>query len=291
MKGLKRSFLFIPGNNPGMVQTADLFDADVIIFDLEDAVAQSEKDSARNLIIQAFTTYKYKNCETMVRINAVETEDFELDIEAVCRFELDYILLPKATVEDIIVLDKKLEMMNSSTEIFAIIESAIALETAFDIAKASKRVKGLLLGGEDLTADLGVVRTKEGLEIQYARNRVAVVCKALGILAIDTPYTDVVDEMFLVQDSEEGKRFGMMAKASISPRHIETIHSVYAPSSKEVIYAYRVLCAMKQAKKKGFGVFSLDGKMIDSPIVKRAERIYQLAKKMGLKVSGVEYDA
>ena len=291
MRGLQRSFLFVPGNNPGMVQTADLFESDVVIFDLEDAVAPSEKDSARILLSEAFKRFNYQNCETMVRVNSADTHYFDKDIPVVATLGVDYILLPKATVEDIKRLEAYLDKLESPLGIFAIIESSIALEKAFDIATASVRMRGLLLGGEDLTADLGVVRTKEGLEIQYARNRVAVACKAAGIVAIDTPYTDVVDESYLVTDIEEGKRFAMMAKASISPRHIDSIHFVYAPSEKEVVYAYRVLSAMKQAQAKGLGVFSLDGKMIDSPIVKRAERIFALAKKIGLQVTGVEYDA
>ena len=289
MKKLRRTMLFMPGNNPGMLQDAGILGADSIILDLEDAVSLTEKDSARILVRDAIKNVDYNGVEVVVRVNPMDTEYGITDVDVVARVKPDTILVPKADVGQIIFVDNMLNKIENeegfeegSIKIIALIETAIGLETIYDVIKASSRVVGVLLGGEDLTSDLGIKRTKEGEEIFYARNKVATVCRALKVDSIDTPFTDTNDYEGLREDTAKAKSLGLTGKSSINPRQIDIIHSVYAPSMLEIKYALRVLSAMKEAEKDGKGVFSLDGKMIDAPVLSRAKNTVELGKMLGI---------
>jgi citrate lyase subunit beta/citryl-CoA lyase len=279
----------MPGNNPGMLQNAAILGADSIILDLEDAVSIPEKDSARILVREAIKNMDYSNVEVVVRVNPLDTEFGHLDVDMVSRFRPDALMLPKADEDEIKLVDDMLRKIEkeegfeeNTIKVIPIVETAFGLENVYNIIKASKRVAAVLLGGEDLTADLGIKRTKEGEEIFYARNKVATACKALKVDAIDTPYTDTNDYQGLKKDTEKGKSLGMTGKASINPRQIDTIHSVFAPTEDEIKHALRILDAMEEAKKEGKGVFSVDGKMVDAPIISRALNVVELAKLLGL---------
>lgn len=286
---LRRTMLFMPGNNPAMIQDAAILGADSIILDLEDAVSLTEKDSARILVKEAIKTVDYSEVEVVVRINPLTTEFADEDIEVIARVKPDALMIPKATEEDLEEIDKRLkkieveeEFESSSIKLIPIVETAYGVENVYNIIKASSRVVAVLLGAEDLTSDLGIKRTKEGNEILFARNRVAIACKALKVDAIDTPFTDTNDFEGLRKDVNLAKSLGMTGKASINPRQIDTIHSIYAPTEEEIIYAQRVLEAMKEAEDEGKGVFSLDGKMVDAPIINRAKTTVALGKQLGL---------
>lgn len=295
MKKLRRTMLFMPGNNPGMLQNAGILGADSIILDLEDAVSLTEKDSARILVRDAIKNIDYSEVEVVVRVNPMDTEFGAIDVDVVARVKPDTLLIPKADEEQMIIVDdmlNKIEKEESfevgSIKIIALIETAIGLETIYNVIKASSRIVGVLLGGEDLTSDLGIKRTKEGEEIFYARNKVATVCKALKVDSIDTPFTDTNDYVGLEKDTAKAKSLGLTGKSSINPRQIDMIHSVYAPTLEEIKYSLRVLDAMEEAKKEGKGVFSLDGKMIDAPVINRATTTVELGKMLGLISSEVE---
>jgi len=286
---LRRSMLFMPGNNPGMLQDAAILGADSIILDLEDAVSLTEKDSARILVRDAIKTIDYSQVEVVVRVNPLDTEFGSQDVDVIARVKPDTLLIPKADEEEIKLVDNMLNKIEEeegyfagSIKIIALIETAIGLETVYDVIKASKRVVGGLLGGEDLTSDLGVKRTKEGEEIFYARNKVATACRALKVDSIDTPFTDTNDYEGLAKDTAKAKNLGLTGKSSINPRQIEIIHSVFAPTAAELKHALRVLDAMKEAEKEGKGVYSLDGKMIDAPVIKRATLTVEQGVKLGL---------
>jgi len=286
---LRRSMLFMPGNNPGMLQDAAILGADSIILDLEDAVSLTEKDSARILVRDAIKTIDYSQVEVVVRVNPLDTEFGSQDVDVIARVKPDTLLIPKADEEEIKLVDNMLNKIEEeegffagSIKIIALIETAIGLETVYDVIKASKRVVGVLLGGEDLTSDLGVKRTKEGEEIFYARNKVATACRALKVDSIDTPFTDTNDYEGLAKDTAKAKNLGLTGKSSINPRQIEIIHSVFAPTAAELKHALRVLDAMKEAEKEGKGVYSLDGKMIDAPVIKRATLTVEQGVKLGL---------
>lgn len=289
MKSLRRTMLFMPGNNPGMLQSAPIMGADSVILDLEDAVSLTEKDSARVLVREALKNVDYSNVEVIVRVNPLDTEFGPTDLDEMARVKPDTILIPKANEEAIKQADEVITRIEKeegfeegSIKIVALIETAYGLETVSSVIRASKRVNGVLLGGEDLTSDLGIKRTKEGEEIFYARTKIATACKALRISSIDTPFTDTNDYEGLAKDTAKAKSLGLTGKASINPRQIDKIHDVYAPTLAEITHAQRVLDAMEEAKKEGKGVFSLDGKMVDAPIINRAISTVSLAKTLGL---------
>lgn len=286
---LRRSLLFLPGNNPGMLQSASILGADGVILDLEDAVNINEKDAARTLVREAMKTMDFSGCELIVRINPMDSCFGETDIREIAPLKPDTLLLAKAdeeavkkasTLLDTIEMEEGIEI--GAIKLMALIESAYGVENVYSIINSSKRVNGVLFGAEDYTADLGIKRTKLGEEIFYARNKIATACKAKRISAIDTPFTDTDDAEGLLKDTLKGKSLGMTGKAAINPRQIEIIHEAYAPSKEEVNHALRVLRAVEKAEAEGLGVFSLDGKMVDAPIIARAQNTLNLARVLGL---------
>ena len=281
VNNMRRSLLFIPGNNPGMLQSCDIFESDAVIFDLEDAVSGTEKDSARYLVSNYLKTYS-PNIEVVVRINGFDTPFYQEDLNVLLSLEnVNTIMLPKARVSDLVVLSEMIKKSERNIKIIPIIEQAISLIEVEEIARF-ELVDGILLGAEDYTKDLEVVRTKEGNEIFYARNRIITACKAYKIDAIDTPFTDTNDNEGLVKDTLFAKSIGMNAKSAIHPNQVETINKLFTPTQKEIDYANRVLIARDEAFKKGLGVFSLDGKMVDKPVIERAEKVIEKAKKFGV---------
>lgn len=265
-----KSMLFMPGNNPGMLFSSSILGADAVIIDLEDAVSAGEKDAARILVREYLSNFDKSSTDVLVRVNPTDTPYFYDDVEMLVNMEIDSIMLPKASVESVKEVDKLLSEKNSSLKVFALIETAMGVEDSLNILSASDRVIGVLLGAEDLTLDLGAERTKASEEIRYSRQKIVAVSKALDIQAIDTPFTDTDDMEGLKKDAEFAKAIGMTGKAAISPRHVMTINDVFSPTDKEVEHAVRVCEGAIDAKEKGLGAWSLDGKMVDAPIIKRA---------------------
>ncbi|WP_428866936.1 HpcH/HpaI aldolase/citrate lyase family protein [Clostridium sediminicola] len=289
MKKFRRTMLFMPGNNPGMLQSATVFGADSIILDLEDAVSISEKDSARILVRDAIKNLDYSSVEVIVRINAITTEFALEDIDVIGKVKPDGLMIPKATEKDMEMVDAILTSIEEKKcfpknciKLIPIVESAYGLENVYKIIKSSKRTVAVLLGGEDLTADMGIKRTKEGNEIFYARNKVAVACKASRVDCVDTPFTDVNDKEGLIKDTILAKSLGVTGKAAINPRQVNDINEVFAPSIEEIRYAKRVLKGVEEAEKEGKGVFAIDGKMVDAPVINRAKTVMEIANLLGL---------
>ena len=264
-----KSMQFMPGNNPGMLFSSSVLGADAVIIDLEDAVSASEKDAARILVKEYLENFK-SDVDIVVRVNPTDTPYFYDDMDMMIDLPIKGIMLPKASVESVEILDKYLTEKNSDYIIYGLIETAMGVENSLQILSASDKVVGVLLGAEDLTLDLGAKRTKESEEIRYARQKIVAVSKALQIEAIDTPWTDTDDIEGLQADTSFGKSMGMTGKASISPRHIDVINEIYAPTKAEIEHAVRVCEGAIDAKEKGLGAWSLDGKMVDAPIIKRA---------------------
>ena len=288
---MRRSMLFLPGNNPNMLINGNCLGADAVIFDLEDAVAPAEKDAARILVRNTMRYMDFRGCEMIVRINSVDTAYWKKDMDAVVPQKPGMLLLPKTgCAADILEadaylteLEEKLGFAPNTVGLMALIETAIGVENAFAIATAAKRVRALFLGAEDLTADLQCKRTKEGREIEYARTRLVVAARAAGIAVYDTPFTDVNDDEGIWTDARYAKALGFNGKASISPRHVEAINSVFSPTMKEIEYAYEVMDAIELAKKQGKGAIALYGKMIDAPIVARAQQTITAAEALGIR--------
>lgn len=283
------TMLFVPGNNPAMVQNAGLLGADAIIFDLEDAVSSDEKDAARMLVRNALKNVDYGNCERTVRINAVDYPKWKRDITEIVKGDPDGIVIPKAqsveTVKVVIEAMEKEEKAQNPIGIIPLIETAEGVERVFEILSCSPRIKAVIFGAEDYTADVGAERSKEGSEILYARCRILNAAVAAGVDAIDTPFTDVEDLEGLKQDVLYAKRLGFKGKALISPRHCKLVKELLAPTEEEISYAFRVIEAIRRAEAEGKGVISLDGKMIDAPIVARAKKVLELA---GVEGGGYE---
>ena len=229
---MRRSLLFIPSNNPGMLQNADVFGSDSVIFDLEDAVNVTEKDNARNLLYYYLQEHSNLNMEVVVRINGLDTDYYKDDLEMIVSDNIDSIMLPKARVKELKELDSLLteleerKKLTKRIKVLPIIELAISVLEVDEIASLP-RIDGILLGAEDLSSDLEVERTKEGKEIEYARCKVAMACKAYQIDAIDTPFTDVNDNEGLKKDCLNCKVLGMNAKAAIHPNQIDIINDSF----------------------------------------------------------------
>ena len=287
---MRRSMLFLPGNNPNMLINGNCLGADAVIFDLEDAVSPAEKDAARILVRNTMRYMDFKGCEMIVRINSIDTPYWQADLDAVLPYRPNLILLPKTgTAADALAADaymtqveERAGMEQGSVGLMPLIETAMGVENAYAIASASSRVQALFLGAEDLTADLRCKRTKEGREIEYARTRLVVAARAAGVDVYDTPFTDVNDDEGIWKDAELAKALGFTGKASISPRHVEVINQVFSPTQKDIDYAYEVMDAIRLAKEQGKGAIALHGKMIDAPIVARAEQTIAAAKALGL---------
>ena len=288
---MRRSMLFLPGNNPNMLINGNCLGSDAVIFDLEDAVSPAEKDAARILVRNTMRYMDFRGCEIIVRINSIDTAYWQKDIDEILPWQPGLVLLPKtSSAADVLAADaymteveKKLGLEQNTVGLMPLIETAMGVENAFQIATATKRVKALFLGAEDLTADLQCKRTKEGREIEYARTRLVVAARAAGVDVYDTPFTDVNDDEGIVKDAALAKALGFTGKASISPRHVEVINSVFSPTQKDVDYAYEVMDAIALAKEQGKGAIALHGKMIDAPIVARAQQTIAMAQALGME--------
>ena len=287
---MRRSMLFLPGNTPNIIQNAEILGADAVILDLEDAVAPTEKDSARILVRNAMRYMGFGKCEVIVRINSIDTDFWRKDLDAIIPQKPGLIMPPKtATAQDVQTVDAyiteleaRLGMEPNTVGLIPLIETALGVENAFQIASASKRVKAIFLGGEDLTADLHCKRTKEGNEINYARTRMVCAARAAGVEVYDTPFTDVNDDEGIYTDAEYAKSLGFTGKSAISPRHVKAINEVFSPSMKDIDYAYEVMEAIRIGKEQGKGAVALRGKMIDAPIVARAQQTIEMAVELGL---------
>ena len=278
--------LFLPGNTPNMLINGDTLGADTVIFDLEDAVSPDEKDAARILVRNALKYQNFSGCEVVVRINPTDTEFWKEDLDAVIPLKPDMIMPTKVSGGEMIrevsaymgQVEERSGIEKGSVKILPLIETALGVEKAYEIASSDVRVAGLFLGGEDFTADMHCKRTKEGQEIFYARTRLVCAARAWGIEAYDTPFTDVEDMEGLRKDTEFAKSLGFAGKAVISPRHVDIVNEVFSPTEAEIEYAHDVMDAIEDGKRQGKGVISLRGKMIDAPIVKRAQQVLEMEK-------------
>ena len=288
---MRRSMLFLPGNTPNMLINGSTLGADAVIFDLEDAVSPAEKDAARILVRNTIRYMDMGGCEVIVRINSIDTPYWKQDVDEILPEQPALILLPKTgSAQDVLEADaylmeveQRLWLARNTVGLMPLIETALGVENAYQIAAATKRVKALFLGAEDLTADLQCKRTKEGREIEYARTRLVVAARAAGVDVYDTPFTDVNDDEGILVDAALAKGLGFTGKAAISPRHVEVINSVFSPTQKEVDYAYEVMEAIELAKSQGKGAIALHGKMIDAPIVNRAKQTIAMAQELGME--------
>ncbi|KEA54303.1 citrate lyase subunit beta [Mangrovibacter sp. MFB070] len=290
MKTLRRSMLFLPGASAAMLSTAFIYKPDSIMFDLEDAVALREKDSARLLVFHALQHPMYRDIEKVVRINPLNTPFGLPDLEAVVRAGVDVIRLPKTdSPEDIAELETHLERIEKacgrepgSTRIMAAIESAIGVINAVAIARSSPRLIGIALAAFDYVMDMQTERG-DGTELFYARCAVLHAARAAGIDAFDVVWSDVNDEAGFLREVELIRKMGFNGKSLVNPRQIDLLHNAYAPTQQEVDHAKRVIEAAEEGERNGLGVVSLNGKMVDAPIIDHAQRVLERAAASGVR--------
>ena len=281
--------MFVPGNNPGMMQDAFIYGPDSIMLDLEDSVTMAEKDTARLLVHNALNTIDYGNTEMVVRINPLNTPYGKKDIEAVVKAGVHVIRMPKTeTADEVREVEAEIEKVEREigclgrTQIMAAIESTLGVINAYDIAVASKRMMGIALGAEDYSANLKTQRSPEGMELLLARQTIVVAARAAGIDALDTVYSNLNDMETFRKEVELIKQLGFDGKSIINPRQIEVVNEVFAPKEKDIQKSLTILAAIKEAEKRGSGVIAVNGKMVDRPVVIRAQRTIDLAIASGI---------
>ena len=281
--------MFVPGNNPGMMQDAFIYGPDSIMLDLEDSVTLAEKDTARLLVYNALRTVDYGNIEMVVRINPLSTPYGHKDVEAVVKAGVDVVRMPKTeTADEVREVEAAIEKVETElgcvgrTKIMAAIESALGVVNAYAIATASKRMMGIALGAEDYCANLKTQRTPEGTELLLARQTIVVAARAAGIACIDTVFSNLNDMDAFRREVETIKKLGFDGKSIINPRQIEIVNEVFTPSQKDIDKAVAIVGALHEAARRGSGVIALNGKMIDKPVVIRAQHTIDLAIAAGV---------
>jgi len=280
------SRLYLPGNSPSMMLNAGIHHPNGLILDLEDAVAPPKKFEARFMVRNALRTLNFYGAERMVRIN--QGDRGLVDLEFVIPHHVNLILVPKVEeAAQLITVQQKIDEIKAKNNInhpiwlMPIIESAKGVMNAYAIAQSTNTVSSMAIGLEDYTADLGVRRTQEATESFFARSMVVTASVAAGIQAIDSVYSDVSDMKGLAKNVKASKSLGFTGMGCIHPRQVRVIHENYAPDQIEIEKAQKIYRAFMEAKEKGLGVVSLGTKMIDAPVVKRAEKVIKLAVDMG----------
>lgn len=284
---LRRSRLYLPGNEPKYFINAGLHAPDAIILDLEDSVHHAEKDVARLLVRNALRAVDFAQCERMVRINPFPLG--RSDLEEIVPQNPDLILIPKAeSAEQVREVDALITALQGHTGcvrpiwLMPIVETAHGVEHVYAIAHASHRNAAITIGLEDYTADLGVAKTAVGSESLYARMRLVNAAKAAGLQAIDSVYGDVSDSEGLLRWGEASRAMGFEGMGCVHPLQIPIIHQAFAPSAAEIAKAQKIAKAFDEAQARGLGVVSVGSKMIDPPVVQRALKLMERARQMGL---------
>lgn len=291
MNNLYRTMFFVPGNDPGKIVKAEIYRADCIIYDLEDSVAIAEKDSARILVRRALESIR-PDCRVGVRINAADTEFYHADVAAIVPLRPDFLRLPKTEcAQDVINLDNLLSKLETehniepgSIKIVTTIESALGIVNAYQIASASSRVLGIGMGAEDLCTDMHMERTSHGQELALARRMIVLAAHAAKVKALDVVYSDIKNLEGFRENVLEGKMLGYTGKSVVHPQQIDIVHACYEPTDKQIEHALAALEAYEQALINRSGVISLNGKMIDMPMVTRAKDTIEYAQASGKQV-------
>lgn len=287
---LRRTMMFVPGNNPAMIKDAGIYGADSIMLDLEDSVSLTEKDAARMLVYEAIKTVDFGGSEIVVRVNGQDTPFYDEDVKAMVKAGVDVIRLPKTEsaamiqklVKDIEHWEDEFDIENGSIGVMAAIESAKGVLNAPEIATATPLMMGLAVSGEDYTADMHTHRYPDGRELEFARNMVLQAARAADVYAFDTVFSNMKDTEGFYLETNYIHELGYDGKSLVNPRQIQMVNKVFNPTKEEIEQAKNVENAIREAKAKGSGVISLNGKMIDKPVVEKATRVLETAKASNL---------
>ena len=292
---LKRTSLYASGSNPVNMIQAAFYNEDCIVYDMEDSVPLTEKDTARLLIYNTVRYHRPADKYVIIRVNGIYSEFIEEDLEAAVRARPDAIRIPKVEYKEeavricnrITEIEKEAGLEVGKIEVWCNIESYLGMINAYEIATADPRIVALALGAEDFTASMKSTRTKAGLEIFYARNAILTACRHAGIEAIDAVFSDINDIEGLKEDTTLTKNLGFDGKTCVHPRQIDVVNSFFTPSAKEIKYALRVLEAVEEGKRIGKGAVTLDGGMIDKPMELRARTTLAQAEAAGVAIGGM----
>ena len=282
--------MFLNAQKPGLIKDPYIYRPDSIMLDLEDAVAENQKDAARFSLYHALKEINYRGCERVVRINGLDTPYWEEDIHCAVAGGCDAIRIPKTEsaldvqrVETVVEeCEKQYGIQEGHTLIMAAIESARGVMKALDICEASARMFGIALSGGDYTKDLQTHITGTGLELMGARQNMIIAARAAGVQCFDTVYTNLDDMDGFRRDVETIHLMGFDGKSIINPRQINIVHEIFTPTQKDIIFAEKVVKEIDEKKKLGIGVFTVDGKMIDIAFYDGAKRTIELAKASGV---------
>ena len=278
---LRRTRLYIPGNNPHLVENAGLYGADAVILDLEDSVPITQKFDARILVKYSLQNVDFGKSEKWVRINGIDTPYWKKDLEEILPY-CDVINLPKVeSLDDVDTADEEMSLIEDENgieprKLVPIIETVRGLKNARKIV-THPRIVALAWGGEDLTADLGIPR-KKALILDHVRAEIVLSAKAEKKQALDTVFSDVRDMNALYQYAQRARYMGFDGIGVIHPNQIEVVHRAFKPTDKEIEEARKIIEAAKEAEREGKAVISLNGRMIDPPVVERARKILALAE-------------
>lgn len=289
-KRLRRTMMFLNAQKPGLIKDPYIYKPDSIMLDLEDAVAEKEKDAARFSLYHALREINYRGIECIVRINGLDSELWKEDIRCAVAGGADGIRIPKTeTAEDVRRVEKAVEeaenefgIERGKVLIMAALESAKGVLNALDICNASERLFGIALSGGDYTKDLQTRITGTGVELMGARQHMIIAARAVGVQCFDTVYTDLDDMEGFKKDVETIHLMGFDGKSIINPRQIAPVHEIYTPTQKEIVFSQKVVKEIEEKKKLGIGVFTVDGKMIDIAFYDGAKRTIELAKASGV---------
>ncbi len=289
-KRLRRTMMFLNAQKPGLIKDPYIYKPDSIMLDLEDAVAQNQKDAARFSLYHALRELDYRGCERVVRINGLDTPYWREDIRCAVAGGCDAIRIPKTeraqdvkmVEEAVAASEEEFHIPSGRTLIMAAIESARGVMRALDICESSERLFGIALSGGDYTKDLQTHITGTGLELMGARQNMIIAARAAGVQCFDTVYTDLDDMEGFKKDVETIHLMGFDGKSIINPRQISIVHEIFTPSQKDIIFAEKVVREIDTKKAQGIGVFTVDGKMIDIAFYDGAKRTIELAKASGV---------
>lgn len=286
---IRRTMIFLNAQRASLVKDAYVYQPDCVIFDLEDAVAEREKDSARVQLYNTLKYHDYKGIERWVRINALDTTYYQEDIRASVAGGCEGIRIPKTETADdvklveglVLAAEQEFGRPEGSTLLMAALESPLAVLNAYDICKSSERLMGVALSGGDYTRTMHARRTSRGDELLGARSQVIIAARAAGVMCFDTVHTDLNDMEGFIRETELIRDMGYDGKSVISPKQISIIHDVFTPTAKELQRAVHIIEAVKENEARGIGVLVVDGQMVDIAHVEGAHRMLQLGKVSG----------
>ena len=289
-KRLRRSMMFLNCQKPGLIKDPYIYGPDSIMLDLEDAVAENQKDAARYSLFHALKEIDYRGVERVVRINGLDTPHWKEDIRVCVAGGADTIRIAKteraedvrAVEEHVLAAEREFGRPEGSTLLMAALESCRGVLNALEICEDSDRLIGIALSGGDYTKDLQTVITGTGVELMGARQHMIMAARAAGVQCFDTVFTNLDDMEGFARETEMIKRMGFDGKSLVNPRQIAVVHQIFTPTQKEIIFAEKVVREIDEKKAKGIGVFTVDGKMIDIAFYDGARRTLALAKASGV---------